>query len=89
MVYSDTTVSSYNKPNHFTSTLEHALSFLKRMVNDHVCMILISLREKKSALGNIDTWQNNVCFQESLTHAVIGCADEDLRQCPRDNFEHN
>lgn len=44
-----------------TSTLENALTSLKRMVNELVFKNLVSL-------GNFDTWQSSVSFRISTTH---------------------
>ena len=61
-LFIDKYVFAYTIFNHFTSTLEHALVFLKCIVNEHVFIYLVSL-SKNPTLTNYETWQSSECFK--------------------------
>ena len=69
----EASLSSPKQITHTTNTLDHALIFLKCMVNEHVFMNLISLGQKFQPSQILKFGKLvGVCFASSTCY-VIGC----------------
>ena len=60
-LFTDKHVFAHNHFYHFTSTLDHALIFLKCVVNEDVFLNVVSLSKNNEPLNNLETWQNSEC----------------------------